>query len=193
MQNLLAQSKAAEVVAQFAKEDIAQWPFWKRGDGYFARARAYMITKAGKEAETDLIDALEWSSETRTRDTIRQFIGSNRETNLHDDTGALAAYREVIGGVKHPGTAEQFTALQGIARILTKSGKFDEGIAALNQAEINKMTGVWHGSMAMTLGDTLLAAGRKDEAIAAYQSIIADETTDAGQRKAAEEKIAAMK
>jgi len=39
----------------------------------------------------------------------------------------------------------------------------------------------------------LLAAGRKDEAIAAYQSIIADETTDARQRKAAEEKIAAMK
>ena len=193
MQNLLDQAKAPQVIEQFGEEDISVWPFWKRGDGYFARARAYMITKAGKEAETDLVNALEWSSETRTRDTIRQFMGNNRETNLHDDTGALTAYREVIEGVKHLGTAEQFTALIGIARILTKSGKFDEAIAALNEAEINKMTGVWHGNLAASLGDTLLAAGRKDEAIAAYQSIIADETTDTRQRKAAEEKITSMK
>ena len=67
MQNLLAQSKAPEVVAQFADEDIAKWPFWKRGDGYFARGRAYGITKDSKHADTDLTRALEWLTDPRSR------------------------------------------------------------------------------------------------------------------------------
>jgi len=193
MQSLLDSGKAPQVIEQFGKEDISAWPFWKRGDAFFARGRAHTIAKLGKEAEADLVRALEWSGDPRVRDSIRQTMGSNRENNLKDDTAALTTYREIIEGQKQLGGADQYTAVQGIARILSKGGKFDEAIAALNKVEIAKLRGVWHGYMATSLGDTLLAAGRKDEAIAAYQSIIADETTDARQRKAAEEKIAAMR
>ena len=76
MQNLLAQSKAPEVVAQFADEDIAKWPFWKRGDGYFARGRAYGITKDTKQAGADLAHALEWLTDARTRKIAEENLAS---------------------------------------------------------------------------------------------------------------------
>ncbi len=76
MQTLLAQSKAPQVVAQFANEDIAKWPFWKRGDGYFLRGRAHLITKNAKQAEADLTLALEWLSDDRARKAAEQGLHS---------------------------------------------------------------------------------------------------------------------
>lgn len=125
MQNLLDQFKAKQVIEQFGSEDIANWPFWKAGDGYFTRGHAYAITKAGQEAETDLLRALEWTSDPRIRDSIRQSLGGNRETNLKDDTAALATYHEIIDNVKQLGSADHFNAVQGIARIQTRRGKFE--------------------------------------------------------------------
>ena len=76
MQALLAQAKAPQVVAQFANEDIAKWPFWKRGDGYLLRGRAHLITKNAKQAEADLTQALEWLSDDRSRKSAEQGIQS---------------------------------------------------------------------------------------------------------------------
>jgi hypothetical protein len=76
MQSLLESNKAAQVIAQFAAEDIAAWPFWKRGDGYFARGRAYFITKDGKQAETDLTRALEWITDARMRKTAEENLAA---------------------------------------------------------------------------------------------------------------------
>jgi len=72
MQALLAQSKATQVVTQFANEDIAKWPFWKRGDGYLLRGLAHLITKNAKQAEADLTHALEWLSDDRARKSAEQ-------------------------------------------------------------------------------------------------------------------------
>ena len=72
MQNLLDSGKAAEVIAQFTGEGIAKWPFWKRGDGYFARGRAYVITKDTKPAEADLAHALEWLTDPRSRKAVEE-------------------------------------------------------------------------------------------------------------------------
>ncbi len=76
MQALFAQSKPPQVVAQFADEDIAKWPFWKRGDGYLLRGRAHLITKNAKQAEADLTHALEWLSDDRSRKTAEQMLQS---------------------------------------------------------------------------------------------------------------------
>ena len=46
--------------------------------------------------------------------------------------------------------------------------------------------------MLLARGDTLRAAGRKDEALAAYQSILAGDSGDPRLRKVAEEKINAL-
>jgi hypothetical protein len=76
MQALFAQSKPPQVIAQFADEDIAKWPFWKRGDGYLLRGRAHLITKNAKQAEADLTHALEWLSDDRSRKTAEQMLQS---------------------------------------------------------------------------------------------------------------------
>jgi hypothetical protein len=80
MQNLLASQKAAEVVRQFAAEDIAAWPFWKRGDGYFARGRAHAIAGNRAEAERDLAHAVEWISDKRTREAAEAALTKVRNT-----------------------------------------------------------------------------------------------------------------
>jgi tetratricopeptide (TPR) repeat protein len=192
MQNLLDQSKAPQLIEQFGREAIDGWPFWKQGDGYFARGRAYAITKAGEEARVDFIRALEWTSETRIRQSIWQALGSNLETNLRDDTAALAAYRKIIEGEGALGSADQFSAVQGIARILTRHGEFDEALATLRKADSAKLRGFWRGSLLLAQGATLQAAGRKDEAVTTYRSVLADSAVDARQHKAAEEALARL-
>jgi tetratricopeptide (TPR) repeat protein len=189
MQNLLEQSKATQVIAQFATEDIDTWPFWKRGDGYGARGWAYVITKAGKEAEADLTRALEWTSDPRRRDDILLHLGLNRENNLRDDDGALARYREIIANQKHLDSANQFYALQDMARILTRRRQFDEAIAMLNKAGIADLRGFWRGSLLLSLAETQEAAGQNAKAMATYQALLADPAVEPRQRKTAEERM----
>ncbi|HEV7403309.1 MAG TPA: DUF4838 domain-containing protein [Chthoniobacteraceae bacterium] len=193
MQNLLDQSKAPQLVEQFGSEDLGAWPFWKAGDGWFSRGRAYAITKAGKEADADLTRALEFTSEPRTRDSVHQFIANNREINLHDDSRALAAYRAIIEPAKQIGSSEQYTAVQGVARILTRQGQFDEALATLRKVEIEKTGGNIRGDLLLATGDTLQAAGRKDEARTTYQKTVDDKSLDSRYHKAASEKLEKLK
>ena len=83
--------------------------------------------------------------------------------------------------------------MQGIARIQTRRGKFDEALTVLRKVEIDKLSGYWRGSMLLAVGDTLRAAGRKDDAATIYKSVIADETTDLRLRKIAEESLAQLR
>lgn len=153
MQHLLATFKAPEVIAKFANEDIAGWPFWKRGDGFHARGRACFITKAGEKAEADLVDALTWTSEPRTRDAILLLMAQNRETNLKNDETALKAYQAVIEGRTRIGGADEYGALQGIARVLTRKGRFDEALAVLDKADIANLKGVWRDNILKSVAE----------------------------------------
>ncbi len=192
MQNLLEEFKALQAIEQFGKEDIGAWPFWKVSDGSFARGQAYAIAKSGKEAESDLLRALEWTRDRRLRDSIRYALGSNREANLKDDTAALTAYLEIIDGAKQLDTTDHLNAIQSAAGILTRRGKYDEALAILHKVQLAKQGGYWRGSILLTIGNTQQAGGRKDEASTTYMSVIADETVDARHRKAAEEALAKL-
>lgn len=143
MQNLLANFQAAEVVKQFGSEDITKWPFWKRGDGFHHRGRAYSITKNGEKAESDLNAALEFTGDLRVRETILLLLAQNRELNLKNDQTALQAYKAILEGKTRLGGADEYSALQGIARIQTRKGQFDEALKTLNRAEPQKLQGVW--------------------------------------------------
>jgi tetratricopeptide (TPR) repeat protein len=192
MQNLLALGKPEELIEQFGKEDINAWPFWKAGEAFFVRGRAYFAAAAGNEAEADLQAALELTSDSRTRLSILRTIASNREINLKDDDAAFEAYQQIAGASKNNGSAEYFSGVQGAARILTRGGKFDDALATLRRVDIDNLRGYWRGSMLLALGETLGAAGRKDEAIAAYRAAIADDSVEAGHRRTAEERIKAF-
>jgi hypothetical protein len=143
MQNLLANFKAPEVVKQFGTEDISQWPFWKRGDGFHARGKAYSITKAAEKAEADLSAALEFIGDLRQRESVLLAQAQNRELNLKNDETALQAYEAILSGKTQIGGADELSALQGMARVLTRKGRFDEALAVLNKADLSKLQGVW--------------------------------------------------
>ena len=176
MENLLAQRKWGTVVEQFGGEDFSKWPFWQIGAGAFARAKAYVFTKAGEKAEADLQTALAYTSDRRRRISILAVMGSNRETNLQDDDAALEAYRQNYEPRKSIGAADEFRSVQGAARILTRRGKFDEALAVLGRADIEKREGFWRHAMLLSRGETLAAAGRKDKALKAYRSVLTDES-----------------
>jgi len=177
------------VVEQFGAEDLNTWPFWQRGAGAFARAKAYYARKTGDQAEADLQLAAAYTSERRARISILTMMGDNRQRNLKDDVGALAAYRQNYEGKNTIGAADEFRALQGAARILTKQGKFDEALATIKRANTDRLKGVWRHAMLISLGDALAAADRKDEALAAYRKVLADEGVQSHHRKAAEKAL----
>jgi len=192
MRALLAQNKAAELVAEFGGEDFGAWPFWQAGEGLLARGRAYAALRSGKEAEADLSSALPLIADPRARHSALMLLADNRERTLKDDAAALAAFRSVFEASAQVGTASELGALQGAARILVRQGKFDDALATLKKANVEKMRGTWRHSMLLSIGDTQAAAGRKDEALAAYKEVAADAEAAPNMRKAAEEQIKAL-
>jgi len=189
IENLVAQRRYAAVIEQFGAEDLNAWPFWQRGAGAFARAKAYYAKQIGDQAEADLQLAAAYTSERRARTSILTMMGDNRQRNLKDDAGALEAYRENYEGKNTIGAADEFRALQGAARILAKQGRFDEALATIRRANIDRLKGVWRHAMLISLGDALAAADRKDEALAAYRKVLADEGVLGHHRRAAEKAL----
>jgi hypothetical protein len=59
--------------------------------------------------------------------------------------------------------------------------------------EIDKLRGFWHDSMLLARGEVLQAAGRNEEALAAYQSILSGESGDPRLRLIAEKRIGLLK
>mgnify|MGYP002630611907 CR=1 FL=1 len=193
MENLLVQRKWKELIEQFGSEDLSRWPFWQIGAGAFARGKAYVIMKNGKKAETDLQSALAYTSDTRIRVNILAEMGSNRELNLQDDDGALKAFRKNFEGKTNIGGADEFRSVQRAAAILTRQGKYDDALATLRLVEVDKLKGYWHGSLGVALGKTLSAAGRNNEALAAYRAALSDKGISAADRRATEEALKEIK
>ncbi|MEY4484105.1 MAG: hypothetical protein RL693_1557, partial [Verrucomicrobiota bacterium] len=118
---------------------------------YLARGRAYAITKDSKQADADLTRALEFTSDPRNRDAILLLSAQNRENNFKDDDKALETYCAIVEGRTRIGGADEYAALQGIARILTKRGQFDEALKTLERADLRNLQGVWKENMQKSL------------------------------------------
>jgi hypothetical protein len=189
MQIYLDQAQAVQLLARFAGENILAWDFWKRGEGFFARGRAYLSAKEGAKAEADLVRALEWTSEPRAREATLLALAQNRESNFNDEDAALVRYRAIVEPNAFLGTADQYYALNGMARLLAKRGLFEEALAALQRVEIEKLQGVWRSQFHLWTGDALAAAGRRADARAGYQRVVADATAEPRFKKIALEKI----
>ncbi len=189
MENLLARRQFEELIKQFGEENFNQWPFWQKGAGAFARAQAYANVKAGDKAEADLNTALEFTSDSRSRTSILLTMGTNRELNLNEDASALAAYQQNFESAGRIGSSEQFQSVQGAARILTRQGKFDAALAALQRAEIENLKGTWRHTLLLSKGNTLTAANRTEEALQTFQQIIDDPSAAARHKNKARTEI----
>lgn len=188
IQHLLDEAKAPQLISEFATEDIDAWPFWKRGEGFASRGRAYFISKKGNEAEADLTNALEWTTEPAARNNVLLLLGQNAASNLGNDDAALARFHEIIDGQKNLGSATQFDAVHGIALILSKRGKHDEALATLKLVDHDKVGGIWRDNFRLWTAELLQSAGKASEAKAAYEAMLNDASTDKRLRKVAAER-----
>ncbi len=192
MQTLLAQHKAPELIEQFGKENINAWPFWKAGDGLFTRGRAYAETGNGPSAEADLLAALPLTPVDLARANLWMALGNNREKNLKNPAEALAAYQQLIATVKYSHTATYYSGVLAATRLLRESRKFDDALATLGKVEIDKLAGTWRGSMLLARGETLNAAGKRDEALATYRAMLTDSAVEPRDQKSAKEAMESL-
>ncbi|MFT5043007.1 MAG: tetratricopeptide (TPR) repeat protein [Hyphomicrobiaceae bacterium] len=192
MENLLGERKWDAVIEQFGNEDISTWPFTQIGAAAFARGRAYDGQKLGDKADADFRLALEFTSDSRVRMSILRTMGHNRETVLKDDDLALETYRAIASSKTNTGSAEYFTGLQGAARLLTRRRDYSEALKVLDLVDAEKLGGSWRGSMRLSRGQTLEAAGRKADALKSYRDVVADESALEPQRRTAEKAAAAL-
>ena len=182
---LFAMRKPGEVVKQFAGEDIGRWPFWKVGEGYSLRGRAYSETGRGVQAEADLLNAEKWTTDPQALGEIWLALGRNREVNLKNPERALDAYQRIASATTIHGGWRYFRGILGAARILREQGKFKEALKTLHRVDMAKLRGYWHGRMYRFLGDTLNAAGRRTDALAAYREVLKAPGMSTADRKAA--------
>jgi tetratricopeptide (TPR) repeat protein len=192
MKNLLAMQKPRDLIDRYRDEDFDCWPFWQAGEAFFARGRAWASTGSGQQAEADLVRALELITDPRSRLNVWLALGGNREKNLHDDAAALEAYRLIASADRNTGSATYFRGVEGAARMLRKAGKHDDALAVLQIVDLGKLRGYWRGSMQLALGETLNAAGRRAEALAAYRQLLADDSVIPQHRQAAEAVVRAI-
>ena len=97
------------------------------------------------------MNALEFTGDQRSRDSILLLRAQNRENNIKDDEKALESYSAIVEGRSRIGGADEYYALQGIARILTRRGQFEEAIKTLERADLRNLQGVWKGCMQKSL------------------------------------------
>jgi tetratricopeptide (TPR) repeat protein len=90
------------------------------------------------------------------------------------------------------GSAEYWSGLQGAARLLARRGDYAEALKVLNLVDLKKLGGSWRGSMLLSRGRTIQAAGRKADALKAYRAVVADESALEPQRRAAAKAAAAL-
>lgn len=79
---------------------------------------------------------------------------------MQDDAKALEAYRAIVADRARIGGADEYAALQGIARILTRQGSYDEAISTLNRAEPEKAPGVWRENLLKSIDEVQKARVR---------------------------------
>ena len=192
MENLLGERKWDTVIEQFGNEDISTWPFTQIGAAAFARGRAYYGHKVGDKADADFRLALEFTSDSRVRMSILRTMAHNRETVLKNDALALETYRAIASSKTNTGGAEYFSGLQGAARLLTRRGDYAEALKVLDLVDPEKLGGSWRGSMRLSRGQTLEAAGRKADALKSYRDVVTDESASEPHRRAARNAAAAL-
>ena len=132
------------------------------------------------------------TSDKRLRTSILVNLGHNRETNLKDDAGALAAYRQNFVGKERIGGSEEFRSVQQAARILSRQGKHDDALQTLARIDLNKTNGSWRATTLAIKGDLLVAAKRSDDARAVYREALAEPSLPASMRKVIKKSLAEL-
>ncbi len=192
MQNLIGERDWATLIEKFGNEDLLSWPFTHIGSAALARGQAYYALKSGTQADADFQLALKFTSDTRVRMRILRLMAQNREFVLEDDAFAMEAYRRIADSKTNTGSAEYFTGLQGVARLLSRGGDHEGALEVLSRVEIQKLAGSWRAAMRLSYGLALEAADHNDEALQSYREVLADEKASQSTRRRAKKAIESL-
>ena len=69
---------------------------------------------------------------------------------------------------------------------------YDGALKVLNLVDLEKLGGSWRGSMRLSRGRTLEAAGRKADALKSYRDMVTDESASESHRRVARQAAAAL-
>lgn len=178
MQNLEAQRQYQAIIDQYGSEDLMSWPVFPRLWALVARGRAYYQIGQGEAAEQDLKPAavlLRYDTAKPAAD-VYNLMALNRARNLDDPEGALQAWGHVIALARQgsQGSTHLTGCLQA-ADLLIELERYDEALEIVEILQPGQRTGVWNGYALLAKIKVLVAAGRMEEALAAWRLLEAAE------------------
>ena len=159
-----------QIIDQFKDEDFDSWPQGIKGDAYFLRGQAYLITQNGQAAESDLKKAVENVTNQNTLGLVFNYLGDTYHKLLKNDDLAIETYRKTY---KTENIYKQAQAAISIAIILREKQQYDQALEELNQLDMKELTSAhWRGKVLCNIGRIYFAAGKKPQAIEKYNEAL---------------------
>lgn len=193
MRILFQNRQWATVTEQFKDEVFTGWPDETGAEAAQLRGQARAFLKDGKGAEADFKTAAQMYPDNFRKGAVYAAMGDNYTDNLKDDAQAIAAYMKAFENVSSPGSYISGSAIISTAAILRKQGKNDEAMQMLQKLDVTQMQGFWRASMLAALGQTLEAQGKKAEALARYNEVLAFQGAPDHIKKECEKRAEALK
>jgi tetratricopeptide (TPR) repeat protein len=185
-------AKRADLIAAYKDEDFSKWQERTAGEAFFIRGNCYFSTKKGKEAESDLINAMANLGDGEMRNQARLILAHNYNQVLKDKEKALETYRQGIKtGPRRFGWIS-LTSLTSSVAILREQGKVDEALALLKSAKVDQARAYWGAAIQQSYGEIYFKQGKKAEAIAKMKQAIETKGIGAWQKTKLEKRLAAM-
>ena len=178
--------KWKEAAAEFKSDDIETWPDHVKYQAYSARGYCALRVKDAELAVADFTKAAEYGQNSNDRSLAFCNLGDVYRSLLKDDDKSLVAYRRVLAE-KHLYKGSR--ACLSIAGILTKRGKLEEALSALDWPDMKKLRGAYRAWILAERGKVLTVMGKKAEAIAEYGKALAVKGLPAYTRKSCEKAL----
>ena len=188
MRIMFGAKRYAALAEAFADEQIANWPYREapphprfkerdlRAYALYDRGRALREVGDAQAAEHDLARATDFVSGNEMETQIWYSLARLRQRRLDDDRGALDAYSHIARMQDPEPRRTYYRAVAAAARLLRDRGRHVQAIdmvRRLNPAEAN---GRSRATAFLAQARTYAAAGRTDEAMAAYRGALGFDT-----------------
>ncbi len=154
-----------ELIEEFKGLDVSGWPDDMAREALRIRGTAHLNLKNGNEAEADLKKAIDRSPAKNPDSNIFWTLAENYQQNLKDNQKALDAYVKVNDLTKGSVSWIAFDAVLKATNILRALGRNDEALKILETASREKASGSWRIQLYSAYLDTMIALGRKADAI----------------------------
>lgn len=196
MQNLAHQREYEALVEQYKDEPLDTWPAYAAVDAYHVRGQAHAQVGNGEAAEADLSEAAKLYPDELDRAAVLYQLGKNREGNLDDQEGALEAYMRAVAMERINGNSRYFNNVLAASQLLRERGDYEQAETVLRNVRggdlANLPAGYWQSRFYLELATIHEAAGNTQEAIAAYEAVLANDKSHPGHQKTAKEAVARL-